>query len=53
MTDLVLKGGHVIDPLQGIDRIADVAFAGGRVQAVGDNLPGPARDAAAASSPRA
>ena len=31
MTDLVLKGGHVIDPSQGIDRVRDVAFAGGRV----------------------
>lgn len=44
MTDLVLKGAHVIDPSQGIDRITDVAFAGGRVEAVADNLPGPARD---------
>ena len=44
MTDLVLKGGRVIDPSQGIDRVSDVAFAAGRVLAVGDNLPGPARD---------
>lgn len=38
--DLVLKGGRVIDPSQGIDRIADVAFEGGRVAAVGLGLIG-------------
>ncbi len=36
--DLVLKGGRVIDPSQGLDGIADVAFAGGRVAAVGKTL---------------
>ena len=36
--DLVLKGGRVIDPSQGIDRISDVAFAGGTVAAVGAGL---------------
>jgi dihydroorotase len=44
MTDLVLKGGHVLDPSQGIHRVTDVAFAQGRVLALGENLPGPARD---------
>lgn len=45
--DLVLTGGRVIDPSQGIDRVADVAFAGGRVAAVGDGLTGAdIRDAA-------
>ena len=44
MTDLVLKGGRVIDPSQGIDRVTDVAFRAGKVLAVADNLPGPARD---------
>ncbi len=38
--DLVLKGGRVIDPSQGIDRVADVAFAGGRVAALGLGLGG-------------
>ncbi len=38
--DLVLRGGRVIDPAQGIDRVADVAFARGRVVAVGDSLTG-------------
>jgi dihydroorotase len=40
--DLILKGGRVIDPSQNLDAIADVAFAGGKVAAVGANLaPGP------------
>ncbi len=38
--DLVLKGGRVIDPSQGVDRVADVGFADGRVAAVGDGLEG-------------
>jgi dihydroorotase len=36
--DLILTGGRVIDPSQGIDRIADVAFADGKVAKVGDGL---------------
>lgn len=36
--DLILKNGRVIDPSQGIDRIADVAFSEGKVAAVGDGL---------------
>ncbi len=43
MFDLVLKGGRVIDPAQGIDAVSDVAFKDGRVAAVGPNL-GPATD---------
>ena len=38
--DLVLKQGRVIDPAQGIDLVADVAFHGGRVAAVGQGLHG-------------
>jgi dihydroorotase len=38
MNDLVLKGGRVVDPSQGIDKVADVAFAEGKVVAIGDNL---------------
>jgi dihydroorotase len=41
MYDLVLKGGRVIDPAQGLDATSDVAFRDGRVAAVGPNL-GPA-----------
>ena len=40
MNDLVLKGGRVVDPSQGIDKVADVAFAGGKVAAIGANLSG-------------
>jgi dihydroorotase len=36
--DLILKGGRVIDPSQGLDRLSDVAFAGGKVAAVGPGL---------------
>ena len=36
--DLVLRGGRVIDPSQGIDMVTDVAFTHGRVAAVGDGL---------------
>ncbi|MEO8652098.1 MAG: amidohydrolase/deacetylase family metallohydrolase [Hyphomicrobiaceae bacterium] len=43
--DLILKGGRVIDPSQNLDGIADVAFAGGKVAAVGANLvAGPATE---------
>lgn len=37
--DLILTGGHVIDPSQNIDRVTEVAFSGGKVSAVGDALP--------------
>jgi dihydroorotase len=40
MNDLVLKGGRVIDPAQAIDRVTDIAFAGGKVAAIGDGLSG-------------
>jgi dihydroorotase len=36
--DLVLRNGRVIDPSQGIDCVADVAFAGGKVAAIGAGL---------------
>ncbi|WP_406855834.1 amidohydrolase/deacetylase family metallohydrolase [Alsobacter sp. KACC 23698] len=36
--ELVVSGGRVIDPSQGIDRVTDVAFAAGKVAAVGDGL---------------
>jgi dihydroorotase len=36
--DLILKGGHVIDPAQGVDRVADIAFTAGRVAAVEANI---------------
>jgi len=36
--DLILKGGHVIDPSQDLDGVADVAFRNGKVAAIGPNL---------------
>jgi dihydroorotase len=36
--ELVLRNGRVVDPSQNIDRVTDVAFAGGKVAAVGDSL---------------
>jgi dihydroorotase len=41
--DLVLRGGRVVDPSQNLDRTTDIAFAGGKVAKIGDNL---ARDGA-------
>ena len=36
--DLILKGGRVIDPSQNLDRVADIAFAGGKVARIADRL---------------
>jgi dihydroorotase len=36
--DLILRGGRVLDPGQGIDRRMDLGFARGRVAALGDGL---------------
>jgi dihydroorotase len=43
MYDLVLKGGRVVDPAQGLDAVCDVAFRDGRIAAVGAKL-GPATE---------
>ncbi len=40
MNDLVLKGGRLVDPSQGLDKVTDIAFAGGKVSAIGDGLAG-------------
>ena len=37
--DLVLKGARVIDPATGIDGVLDVAVAGGKIAAIGPDLP--------------
>ncbi|MGH2405686.1 MAG: amidohydrolase/deacetylase family metallohydrolase [bacterium] len=37
--DLLLKGGTLLDPAQGIHAARDVSFAGGTVAAVGTDLP--------------
>ena len=39
--DLVLHGGRVIDPSQGIDVITDVGFKDGRIAEIGEGLSGP------------
>ncbi len=36
---ILIRGGRVIDPLRGGDGIADVLVSGGRVEAVGRNIP--------------
>jgi dihydroorotase len=41
--DLILKGGHVIDPKNGVDGIEDVAVTGDRIAAVAANLPSSTR----------
>ena len=37
--DLLLKGGHVIDPKNRIGAVRDVAITGGRIAAVAENIP--------------
>jgi dihydroorotase len=41
--DLILTGGHVIDPSQKLDSVTDVAFKAGKVAAVGKSLKGDAK----------
>src|SRR5574342_541934 len=36
--DLLLKGGHVIDPQNGIDGLKDVAISQGKIAAVADTI---------------
>lgn len=37
--DLLLRGGHVIDPANRIDGVMDVAIAGGKISRVAQNIP--------------
>ena len=37
--NLLLKGGHVIDPANGLDHLADVRVSGGQIMAVEPELP--------------
>jgi dihydroorotase len=39
MFDLLIEGGRVIDPATGLEREADVGFAGGKVAAIAAGLP--------------
>ena len=36
--DLILRGGHVIDPSQKLDAVTDLAFSGGKVAQIGPGL---------------
>ncbi|MGH9668103.1 MAG: amidohydrolase/deacetylase family metallohydrolase, partial [Bryobacteraceae bacterium] len=36
--DLLLKGGHVIDPKNDINRVMDVAVSGGKIALVAPNI---------------
>ena len=38
MHDLIISGGRVIDPSQDIDAITNIAFSGGTVAALGDDI---------------
>src|SRR3954452_6180360 len=37
--DIVIKGGHVIDPKNNFDAVADVAVAAGKIARVATNIP--------------
>jgi dihydroorotase len=37
--DLLLKGGHVIDPANNVDSVMDVAVAAGKIAALGKDIP--------------
>jgi len=37
--DILLQGGHVIDPANGVDQVMDVAISGDRIARVASNLP--------------
>lgn len=44
MFDLLIRNGHVVDPVNHVDGVADVAITDGRVEAVGPGLDGSARE---------
>ena len=37
--DLLLKGGHVIDPANNVDAVLDVAIAGGKIASINKDIP--------------
>lgn len=37
--DFVIKGGHIIDPLNNIDKVMDLAIKGGKIAAIKKNIP--------------
>ena len=38
MEKLLIRGGHVIDPANGMDKIADVLIEDGKIAAIGEGL---------------
>lgn len=44
MLDLILRGARVVDPLNGIDAVMDVAVADGKIQAVAEKITEPAKE---------
>src|SRR2546423_4256669 len=44
MTDLIFRGGRVIDPASGRDETADIAFGDGKVTEIGRDLPASGAD---------
>ena len=38
MKKLLIRGGHVIDPANGMDKIADVLIEDGKIAAIGEGL---------------
>lgn len=42
MSTMIIRGAHVIDPAQGIDRVADIVIERGVVRSIGDATPAPA-----------
>jgi dihydroorotase len=42
--DLLLKGGHVIDPANDVDKVADVAISAGKIAAVAESIPASAAE---------
>jgi dihydroorotase len=41
---LLITGGHILDPSQGIDKAADLLIAKGRIAWIGDKGTSPAQD---------
>jgi dihydroorotase len=39
MLDLIIRGGRIIDPANGRDEVADIAFGNGVVSAIGSGMP--------------
>ena len=45
MADLIIANGRIIDPANNIDKVADLAIADGKIEAIGENLAADAKGA--------